>query len=139
MSHKILFVDDDEDIRMVAGASLSAVGGWHVALAASGAEAIETARREPPDVIVLDVMMPGMDGPAVLDGLRRDTRTASIPVIFMTAKVQKPELERYRALGAGLIAKPFDPMRLSGEVCRLLAGDDLSPSPGSRGRNADGF
>ena len=120
---RILFVDDDEDIRTIAHLSLTAVGGWQVTLAASGPQAIELAQREQPDLIILDVMMPGMDGLATLQRLRGDERTASIPVVFMTAKVQKTDVEHYRAAGAGLIAKPFDPMGLSGEIGRILAVD----------------
>ena len=120
MLQKVLFVDDDEDIRTIAHLSLMALGGWQVVLAASGPQAIDTALRDRPDVIMLDVMMPGMTGLATLERIRSDARTSSIPVIFMTAKVQKAEVERYRALGVGLIAKPFDPMRLSSELCRML-------------------
>ena len=120
MLQKVLFVDDDEDIRTIAHLSLMALGGWQVVLAASGPQAIDTALRDRPDVIMLDVMMPGMTGLATLERIRSDARTSSIPVIFMTAKVQKAEVERYRALGVGLIAKPFDPMRLSHELCRVL-------------------
>ena len=127
---KVLFVDDDEDIRTIAHLSLMALGGWQVALAGSGPQAIEIALRDRPDVIMLDVMMPGMTGIATLERIRSDARTSSIPVIFMTAKVQKAEVERYRALGVGLIAKPFDPMRLSYELCRMLGierAGDASP------------
>ena len=124
---QILFVDDDPDIRSIAQMSLTIVGGWQVKTAASGPEAIAIADAEPPDVIMLDVMMPGMDGLTTLQGLRASARTASIPVIFLTAKVQKDELDRYRAAGAGLIAKPFDPMTLPREVSRLLEGLPGSP------------
>ena len=120
MLHKVLFVDDDEDIRTIARLSLMAFGGWQVTLAASGAQAVEIARREQPDAVVLDVMMPGMTGIATLEQLRNDARTSSIPVVFMTAKVQKSEIEQYRQLGVGLIAKPFDPMQLPDELCREL-------------------
>ena len=116
----ILFVDDDEDIRTIAHLSLTAVGGWQVRLATSGLQAIELAVQDPPDLVILDMMMPGMDGLATLQRLRGDARTSSIPVIFLTAKVQKTEVDRYRAVGAGLIAKPFDPMRLPDEIRRIL-------------------
>ena len=124
---RILFVDDDEDIRTIAHLSLTAVGGWQVALADSGASAIEQAVQNPPDLIILDVMMPGMDGFATLARLRSDERTAAIRVIFLTAKVQKAELERYRAAGAGVLAKPFDPMRLPDEIRRVLS--PMEPTP----------
>jgi CheY-like chemotaxis protein len=123
MPLKVLFVDDDQDIRRIASMSLSVVGGYAVTLASSGPEAIESAARECPDVILLDVMMPGMDGLATLAQIRANERTASIPVIFMTAKVQKAEVDQYRAVGAGFIAKPFDPMRLPAEVARVLDTD----------------
>jgi two-component system OmpR family response regulator len=123
MALKVLFVDDDPDIRRIASMSLSVVGGYTVTTASSGAEALQSAERELPDVILLDVMMPGMDGLATLGQLRANERTASIPVIFMTAKVQKAEVEQYRAAGAGFVAKPFDPMRLPAEVARVLDTD----------------
>ena len=116
----ILFVDDDEDIRSIAHLSLTAVGGWQVTLAACGPDAIQQALRQTPDLIILDVMMPGMDGFATLERLRGDERTAAIPVIFLTAKVQKAEVERYSAAGATVIAKPFDPMKLPDEIRRLM-------------------
>ena len=123
MSLKVLFVDDDPDIRRIASMSLSAVGGYAVTVASSGSEALEAANRDLPDVVLLDVMMPGMDGLTALGQLRANARTASIPVIFMTAKVQKAEVDQYRAAGAGFIAKPFDPMRLPADVARLLDTD----------------
>jgi two-component system OmpR family response regulator len=123
MSLKVLFVDDDPDIRRIASMSLSAVGGYAVTVASSGSEALEVANRDLPDVVLLDVMMPGMDGLTTLGQLRANVRTASVPVIFMTAKVQKAEVDQYRAAGAGFIAKPFDPMRLPADVARLLDTD----------------
>ena len=118
---KVLMVDDEPDIRRIGQMSLRAVGKWEVALAASGAEALRAAIEGRPDVILLDVMMPGMDGPATLSALRGDPATAAIPVIFMTAKVQQHEVERYLALGAaGVIKKPFDPMTLPDEVRRIV-------------------
>jgi two-component system, OmpR family, response regulator len=118
---RILFVDDDEDIRTIARMSLTTVGGWQVTLAASGPSAIELATQDPPDLIILDVMMPGMDGFATLERLRANERTAEIPVIFLTAKVQTPELDRYRASGTAVVAKPFDPMKLPDEIRRALS------------------
>jgi CheY-like chemotaxis protein len=122
--NSILFVDDDEDIRTIAHMSLTAVGGWQVTLADCGAMALEKAVDNPPDLIVMDMMMPGMDGLATLQRLRDDPRTAAIPVIFLTAKVQKTEVDRYRAVGAGLIVKPFDPMKLPDEIRCVLAASD---------------
>jgi CheY-like chemotaxis protein len=131
---KVLFVDDDEDIRTIAHFSLSTVGGWQVTLAASGPRAIEQAMQDPPDLIILDVMMPGMDGYSTLERLRNDERTASIPVIFLTATVRNGELERYRAAGAGLIAKPFDPIRLPDQVRLILSPMAASEPVAGAGR-----
>jgi len=118
---KIMMVDDEPHIRRIGELSLRGVGKWEVVLAGSGREAIELAQREQPDVILLDVMMPGMDGPATLAGLRDTDGTAAIPVIFLTAKAQRHEVERYRMLGAaGVLTKPFDPMTLPDEVRAII-------------------
>ncbi len=119
---KVLMVDDDAHIRRIGELSLTKVGRWHVSLAANGAEALEMVDTQRPDVILLDVMMPGMDGPMTLTRLRESRITADVPVIFMTAKVQTQEVENYLKLGAaGVITKPFDPMRLPQEICQLLS------------------
>jgi CheY-like chemotaxis protein len=118
---KVLLVDDEDDIRTIGQLSLSRVGGWQTVLASSGAEAVTKAAAEGPDLILLDVMMPGMDGPTTLGKLRAQEATAKTPVIFMTAKIQKQEVARYLELGAvGVIGKPFDPMTLPAEIKRLL-------------------
>ena len=96
---RILYVDDDDDIRAVALFTLEEVGGFEVAACASGEEALARAADFAPQLLLLDVMMPVMDGPAVLSALRRQPTTATTPAIFMTAKVQPNEVERYRALG----------------------------------------
>lgn len=120
--HRVLLVDDEPDIRRIGQLSLERVGGWQVVLASSSAEALATAGRERPDVILLDVMMPVADGPTTLARLREQADTAEIPVIFMTAKVQQHEVQRLLGLGAvGVIPKPFDPMTLPDEVRRVLA------------------
>jgi CheY-like chemotaxis protein len=117
-----LIVDDDGDIREVARLSLELIGGWAVSEADGGSEAIERARALSPDVILLDVMMPGIDGVATLRVLSHDPRTSHIPVIFLTAKAQNGELRRLEAAGAcGLIAKPFDPMLLAQEIEVILS------------------
>nr|WP_183337060.1 response regulator [Microlunatus antarcticus] len=119
---RVLVVDDDELLREVAKASLELVAGWSVSTAASGVEAHEKARVEHPDAIMLDVMMPGQDGPSTFAALRRDAATHDIPVIYLTAK--------NNTLGwtgeglAGVIAKPFDAMRLSAQVSALLGWPD---------------
>ncbi|HLL06816.1 MAG TPA: response regulator [Myxococcaceae bacterium] len=118
---KVLLVDDEDDIRTVGNLSLSRVGGWQTVLASSGAEAVKKAAAERPDLILLDVMMPGMDGPTTFTQLRAQEATATTPIIFMTAKIQKQEVARYLELGAlGVIGKPFDPMTLPSEIKKLL-------------------
>jgi two-component system OmpR family response regulator len=118
---KVLLVDDEPDIRRIAELSLRAVGKWDVSLASSGAEALTVAASYQPDVILLDMMMPGMDGVTALAQLRAQPETAHIPVIFVTAKVQRQEVAEYLALGAlGVVTKPFDPMALPAEMRRLV-------------------
>jgi CheY-like chemotaxis protein len=118
---KIMIVDDDEDICTVAALAARRIGGWDTVVAASGQEALARARSESPDVILLDVMMPVLDGPATLVKLREEPSTAAIPVIFLTARVQRLEVERYMELGAiGVIRKPFDAMTLPDEVRRIV-------------------
>ena len=119
----VLLVDDEPDIRLVAGLSLEQVGGWAVELASSGAEALAMLATDAarPDVILLDVMMPGLDGPAVLARLRDDPALARIPVIFLTAKAGSRETGALSALGAkGIIRKPFDPMTLAATVREIV-------------------
>jgi DNA-binding response OmpR family regulator len=113
----ILLVDDEPDIRKIGAMSLQAVGKWRVIQASSSEEAITLAATENPDLVILDVMMPGLDGPATLQRLRARDETRSIPVIFMTAKMQRHEVEEYIRIGAlGVIGKPFDPMQLPTEI-----------------------
>ena len=120
---KVLVVDDEDDIRRIAWISLAYVGGMDVCEASSGAAAVERARREDPDVVLLDMMMPGMDGVATLEALRAHPQTADIPVVFLTAKAASAEDVRVRALGArGVLVKPFDPMTLPGLLRGLLDG-----------------
>jgi len=117
----ILIVDDEDDIREVAHASLELIGGWRVLTAAGGEEAVARAVEDRPDAILLDVMMPGVDGPATLAMLRADPATAAIPVVFLTAKVQAADRRRLADIGArGVIAKPFDPMTLASQVSETL-------------------
>jgi CheY-like chemotaxis protein len=114
---RILHVDDEPDIREVVDISLALSPGLEVRACASGAEAVDAAAAWTPDLILLDVMMPVMDGPTVLKKLRGDPRTAAIPVIFMTARAQTKEVEHFIALGAhGVISKPFNPMTLATQV-----------------------
>lgn len=113
----VLLVDDEDDIRRVSCLALQRIGKLTVVEASSGEEALRLALTSNPDVILLDAMMPEMDGPSVLSNLRNDPRTAPIPVIFLTAKAQPSEVEKFLSLGAeGVIRKPFDPLLLSDEV-----------------------
>jgi two-component system, OmpR family, response regulator len=117
---RILYVEDEPDIRMVAQMALEAVGGFTVIACASGSEALAAAPSAGADLLLLDVMMPGMDGPSTLKALRDLPATAETPVIFMTAKVQATEVAQYMALGAlDVIHKPFDPMELSAQIGRI--------------------
>lgn len=114
---RILFVEDDPDIQAVGRLALELVGGFTVAICSSGQDALQQAPTFAPDLILLDVMMPVMDGPTTLQALRGTAATATTPVIFMTAKVQPQERAHYESLGAaGVIAKPFDPMSLSSTI-----------------------
>ena len=120
MLQKVLYVEDDADIRTIATLALEAVGGLTLQACASGAEALAKATAFAPDLLLLDVMMPGMDGPTTLARLRELPATRDVPVVFMTAKVQASEVQHYKALGAlGVISKPFDPMALASEVQAL--------------------
>jgi len=117
---RILYVEDEPDIRTIAKMALEMVGDYEVMACASGAEALEKVSGFAPDLILLDVMMPGMDGPTTLQRLRANPTTAAIPVIFLTAKVQPAEIAHYQSLGAlDVIAKPFDSMTLSDEAQRI--------------------
>ncbi|WP_339854242.1 response regulator [uncultured Nisaea sp.] len=117
---KILHVDDEADIRAITKLALESIGGFNVTSCASGTEAIATVADVAPELIVMDVMMPEMDGPTTFRALQDIPDANRIPVIFMTAKTQKDEIESLMALGAiGVIAKPFDPVQLSKEVERI--------------------
>lgn len=121
MTRRILIVDDEDDIREVARLSLELMGEMEVLPARSGAEAVEKARIEQPDAILLDVMMPDMDGPATFQHLQAHAETRGIPVLLLTAKVQSSDRRQFADLGVqGVIAKPFDPIRLADQVSALL-------------------
>jgi CheY-like chemotaxis protein len=120
MAGRLLLVDDEDDIRRIAALTLERLGGWEVEPAGSAADALAAAERGGFDAVLLDVMMPDVDGPALLERLR-PVLGADVPVVFLTAKVQAADVERLRGLGAaGVIAKPFDPMGLSGELAAIL-------------------
>ncbi len=121
MIQKVLLVDDDQHVRLVARIGLEDVGGWEVLQATNGKEAIEMAEEQQPDLILCDVMMPIMDGPATLAKIRESGKIQKIPVIFLTAKVQTDELAHYLSLGAkGVIMKPFDPLTLADQVRKIV-------------------
>lgn len=110
---KVLIVEDDDDIRHIAQLALETVGQLQVESCASGSEALQTAPSFEPDLILMDVMMPDLDGPSTLNALRSNQALAMTPAVFMTAKVMPDEIESYKELGAiDVISKPFDPMTL---------------------------
>ncbi|HMX45686.1 MAG TPA: response regulator [Candidatus Obscuribacter sp.] len=119
---KVLLVDDDTNIRMVAVMGLEDELDWEIQEASSGQEAIQLASTQKPDLILLDMMMPGMDGISTFGKLRELDTAKDTPIIFMTAKVQPEEIESYKILGAqGVIIKPFDPITLAQEIQDILA------------------
>jgi two-component system alkaline phosphatase synthesis response regulator PhoP len=117
----LLVIDDDDDIREIAQLALELGASWKVLTASSGPDGVVLAESGRPDAILLDVMMPGVDGPATYELLRKSEGTRKIPVVFLTAKSRPAERERLMALGvSGVLAKPFDPMTLSEQVATLL-------------------
>lgn len=122
----ILLIDDEADIREVAGMSLEAIGGWRVSSATCGEEGIAKAIAEQPDAILCDVMMPDIDGPATFKRLQENAETREIPVVLLTARVQRADRLRFAQLGvAGVLPKPFDPMTLSDRVEELLVTNSV--------------
>ena len=119
---RLLYVDDDPDIREIAAMALDLDGGFEVHTADCGAAAVEKARSSPPDIILLDVMMPGMDGPQTLQAMRDETDLSKAIVFFITARSRPAEIEHLLSLGAvAVIPKPFDPMTLATEVRSRLS------------------
>jgi len=117
---KVLYVEDEADIRAVAEIALVSLGGLQVQTCSNGLEAAGAVKRFAPDLVLLDVMMPGMDGVATLAALRADPALPPVPVAFMTARTLPDEVDQYMRLGAiGVIGKPFDPLKLAGEVRAL--------------------
>jgi len=110
---RILYVEDDPDIQAITMLALENVAGFTVRAYSSGEAAVREAAAFAPDLMLLDVMMPGMDGPSTLANLRKQPPLANTPVVFMTAKIQSSEISYFLSLGAlDVIAKPFDPMNL---------------------------
>jgi CheY-like chemotaxis protein len=121
MSHRILIIDDEDDIREVAALSLETVAGWDVVTANCGAQGLLRAVEHQPDAVLLDVMMPGMDGPTTFREIRKNPATAQIPVILLTAKVQSNDQRRFADLGVNAILfKPFDPLTLAQQISDAL-------------------
>ena len=127
--NRLLYVEDERDIRDIALISLRDVGGFDVSLSGSGPDALRRVAALHPDVILLDVMMPGMDGPTTLRELRKIPEVSQTPVIFMTAKVQGQEIEALKQMGAlDVIAKPFEPLGLADQVRDILRLSEASSS-----------
>ncbi|MGH9404697.1 MAG: response regulator [Terriglobia bacterium] len=121
MRKTILVIDDEEAVREVTKATLEVFAGWTVEAVGSGPEGIALAETNLPDAILLDVMMPGTDGPRTLALLLANPAIRDVPVLFLTAKVQATDIRRFRTLGVrGIISKPFDPARLATEIAAIL-------------------
>lgn len=119
LSH-IVCIDDEEDILEVAQLCLEHLGGFRVTGFSNGRDAADKVAAAAPDLVLLDVMMPGMDGPETLRHLRGQPALDRVPIVFMTARVQQAEVMEYRALGAnGVIPKPFDPEKIAEQVTRI--------------------
>ncbi len=117
----VLIIDDEDDIREVAALSLEATSDWVIHTAGSGREGIATAAAKQPDAILMDVMMPGMDGPTAFRQMQENTRISHIPVVLLTAKVQGVDQRRFASLGvAGVLFKPFDPITLAAQLSKVL-------------------
>ncbi|MGL4884567.1 MAG: response regulator [Waterburya sp.] len=118
---RILLIDDEETIREVVQVGIEIEAGWQVAIASSGLEGIDLAQRQQPDAILLDVMMPDMDGISTLSNLKANAQTCSIPVIFLTAKTQATEKNELQNLGVvDVITKPFNSMTLASQIAKIL-------------------
>lgn len=122
---RLLLIDDDDDIREVATLSLQATTTWTILTASSGKQGLEIAAAQSPDAIVMDVQMPGMDGPTTFGHLQSNPITASIPVVLLTARVHGPVHRSLASLGvAAVLAKPFDPLTLASQITQALRWQD---------------
>ncbi|MEL7038759.1 MAG: response regulator [Cyanobacteria bacterium J06592_8] len=118
---RILVIDDEDGVRDIIQITLETVAGWEVMTAASGQEGLELARTQQPDAILLDVMMPNLDGPATFQQLQADSETQHIPTILLTAKAKSSEQQQYANLGVnGIIVKPFEAQSLVKQIQGLL-------------------
>ncbi len=127
---RILVCDDDDDVRAVVCMSLEVVGEFSVVAVSKGEEALAAFVASPPDLVILDVMMPAMDGPTTLARLRELPGGASVPVVFLSAKSQRSELDNLRDLGVrAVLEKPFDPMTLPDRIRGVLAASSTSVPP----------
>jgi CheY-like chemotaxis protein len=118
---RILIIDDEEDIREVAALALEATAGWQIFTAGSGVEGIAVATVEQPDAILMDVMMPGVDGPTTFRNMQQNPLVSHIPVLLLTAKVQGVDQRRFASLGvAAILFKPFDPLTLAHQISEVL-------------------
>lgn len=122
---RVLIIDDEDDIREVAALSLEATANWTIFTASSGKEGIRVAAIEKPDAILMDVMMPEMDGPTTFKHLQLNPQTSGIPVVLLTAKVQGVDQRRFAGLGvAAVLVKPFDPLTLAQQIASVLGWQD---------------
>ncbi len=121
----VLIIDDEDDIREVAALSLEATAGWKILTASSGSEGIEVAVAHQPDAILMDVMMPGVDGPTTYRIMKENPAISHIPVLLLTAKVQGVDKRRFADLGvAAILFKPFDPLTLAEQIAEALHWSD---------------
>jgi CheY-like chemotaxis protein len=121
---RILIIDDEDDIREVAALSLEATAGWEILTASSGAEGMAIAALEKPDAILMDVMMPEVDGPTTFGKMQQNPTIADIPVLLLTAKVQGVDQRRFANLGVtAVLFKPFDPLTLAQQISDALGWD----------------
>jgi len=117
---RVLYVEDEPDIAQVARLALETVGGFTIENCENGQIALDKGPAFKPDLVLMDVMMPEMDGPTALEQMKNMPELKDVPVIFMTAKVQPGEIAEYKAMGAvDVIPKPFDPMTLAEQVKRV--------------------
>jgi len=131
---RILIIDDEDDIREVAALSLEATAGWEIITANSGAKGIEVAVAQQPDAILMDVMMPEVDGPTTFRNMQQNSAISNIPVLLLTAKVQGVDQRRFAGLGvAAVLFKPFDPLTLADQISEVLGwnknGHSEQPPP----------